>query len=369
MRLIHLSLLITAFCISLFPSIAVAADDINLGIVAPVTGAFAPLGYQIVKGAQLAVHDINSKSGINNKKIKLVIQDDGDCNPARAAAASKKLIFRDHVKALIGYPCAGAAMAGAAVAIELKTLMISFATLPILTRPDRPILRMIGRQDHLAEFTANFVQINLKGKKIGAVFPANLPTFNKELQTALKARGIKLARTETYDLNKKTLPKWSHQLDAIIIPGSVAANMKNIFAAKAQLIIPTTMVSSTLANLLKEKNAVVISNPGPDFFDAGSIARRAGFEQPNRSGYAIYAYSAIQLFAALARRSRGDYSGPLLADMARKSATDTAIGKLMFNQRGDIPHWHFAAYGVASGPNVCKSPQCPQYAQCRPCPK
>jgi len=115
---------------------------------------------------------------------------------------------------------------------------------------------------------------------------------------------------------------------------------------------------------------VVISNPAPSYFaGAAAVTRRAGFENPLTSGYAIYAYAAVQVFAQLARETRSNFSGAALVAAARRQPVATAIGQLPFDERGEIKNWHFAAYARSADPDVCKSPKCKDYKQCEPCSK
>ncbi|MFU0504208.1 ABC transporter substrate-binding protein [Pseudaminobacter sp. NGMCC 1.201702] len=77
------------------------AEDINIGVNMPLTGAFAASGDYVTNGAKIAVEEINAKGGVLGKKLNLVIEDNKS-NPTEAAAVTEKLIVRDKVPVLLG---------------------------------------------------------------------------------------------------------------------------------------------------------------------------------------------------------------------------------------------------------------------------
>jgi branched-chain amino acid transport system substrate-binding protein len=50
-------------------------DEIEIGVVTPLTGKGATLGKPMVEGMELAISEINSQGGINGKQLKLHIED------------------------------------------------------------------------------------------------------------------------------------------------------------------------------------------------------------------------------------------------------------------------------------------------------
>lgn len=77
------------------------ADDINIGVNMPLTGAFAASGDYVTNGAKIAVEEINAKGGVLGRKLNLIIEDNKS-NPTEAAAVTEKLIVRDQVPVLLG---------------------------------------------------------------------------------------------------------------------------------------------------------------------------------------------------------------------------------------------------------------------------
>lgn len=53
-----------------------APDGFNIGLIAPLTGEQAAFGNHCLYATQLAIHEINSKGGINAQPVKLCVMDD-----------------------------------------------------------------------------------------------------------------------------------------------------------------------------------------------------------------------------------------------------------------------------------------------------
>ncbi|MCU1352547.1 MAG: hypothetical protein JWM05_1756 [Acidimicrobiales bacterium] len=74
-----------------------------LGAALPQTGKLAQLGPPMIKGAQMAVRDINLAGGVNGKPMKLIVGDDGGgANDDVAKATVDKFINNDKVDGIVG---------------------------------------------------------------------------------------------------------------------------------------------------------------------------------------------------------------------------------------------------------------------------
>src|ERR1700754_5180114 len=78
-----------------------AQETIKVGVIQPLTGAFAASGNYVANGAKIAADEINAKGGVLGKKLELVIEDNKS-NPTEAAAVAEKLIVRDKVPVMMG---------------------------------------------------------------------------------------------------------------------------------------------------------------------------------------------------------------------------------------------------------------------------
>ncbi len=75
-----------------FPGVA-QADTVKVGLMAPLTGAFASEGEDMRKLVGLLVEEVNKAGGINGKTVELVVEDDGS-TPRSAANAANRLVAK-----------------------------------------------------------------------------------------------------------------------------------------------------------------------------------------------------------------------------------------------------------------------------------
>lgn len=102
---------------------AVAAQTIKIGVIQPLTGAFAAAGTDVTNGAKIAVDEINSKGGVLGKKLELIIED-SKSNPTEASSVAEKLMVRDKVPVLMGASGSNATLAVMPKLMEYKVPML-----------------------------------------------------------------------------------------------------------------------------------------------------------------------------------------------------------------------------------------------------
>src|SRR3546814_2770803 len=76
----------------------------------PLTGSASLWGYPINNGAIALYKYTNAHGGINGRQLEIV-DEDAACDPAKAVAAVKKLIYLDHVFIIHGGTCSAAVFA------------------------------------------------------------------------------------------------------------------------------------------------------------------------------------------------------------------------------------------------------------------
>ncbi len=89
-----------ALILCLAANVAMAADTIKIGLMAPLTGAWASEGQEMKQIIDLLVEEVNAKGGILGMQVELIAEDDGG-DPKTAALAAQKLSTQDIV-AVIG---------------------------------------------------------------------------------------------------------------------------------------------------------------------------------------------------------------------------------------------------------------------------
>src|SRR5262249_56247153 len=94
---------------------------IKIGMHDPLTGTYAAEGDSEVKGAKMALAEINAKGGMLGRKVDLVIEDD-NANAGLAAQKAHKLVQQDKCAFLMGAVSSATALSVNQVAHDKKTL-------------------------------------------------------------------------------------------------------------------------------------------------------------------------------------------------------------------------------------------------------
>lgn len=158
------SLLLAGAC--LIGGNALAADqgltetEILIGDVEPLTGPPALLGVAASIGRKIAIAEANNAGGINGRKIRYVIEDDGYVT-ARTIQGARKLIDVDKVFAMLGLSGSGQSIAVMPV-LEKAGIptVIDVAPVKFLWEPPRKNVFVVGQSYeegiiHLVSYLAN----------------------------------------------------------------------------------------------------------------------------------------------------------------------------------------------------------------------
>ena len=115
---LYLLLLFTAGCSS------PPNDPVKIGVVLPLSGPFQIYGEQGLKGAKLAVEQINAAGGVlDGRSLELIVRDN-QTNPTLAVQQSRELIQTENVFALMGPVSSAARFAMSEVAEQHKTPLL-----------------------------------------------------------------------------------------------------------------------------------------------------------------------------------------------------------------------------------------------------
>jgi branched-chain amino acid transport system substrate-binding protein len=109
--------------------------NVSFGVLAPLTGAQATRGQDLVDGAKLAVADLNVRGGVLGQKVALVTYDDR-CDAADARTGAEALKGGKAVGA-VGGICATAARAAARELGTAKPFLVTSANSPSIVSAKR----------------------------------------------------------------------------------------------------------------------------------------------------------------------------------------------------------------------------------------
>ncbi|RJF95449.1 ABC transporter substrate-binding protein [Noviherbaspirillum saxi] len=80
----------------------VTDKEIVLGVITDLSGAVAQYGKESRNGMQMKVDEINAQGGVNGRKLRLVVEDNG-YDPKKAVLATQKLVTGEKVFAVLGH--------------------------------------------------------------------------------------------------------------------------------------------------------------------------------------------------------------------------------------------------------------------------
>jgi len=117
----------------------VSKDEIVLGTIQDLSGPLAGFGKQARAGMQLAVAEINEQGGVNGRKLKLLVEDDG-YDPKKSVLAAQKLVNQDKIFIMVGH--IGTAQNLAAMPVQFEKNVVNFFPITAAREMYEPLDRL-----------------------------------------------------------------------------------------------------------------------------------------------------------------------------------------------------------------------------------
>ena len=289
--------------------VGVSSDRILIGQAAVFSGPAAQLGIQVRNGILSYFNYVNERGGVNGRKLELVTEDDG-YDPARAPAASRKLIEEKKVFALMGYVGTPTGVAHLPVVTQAKVPLVGMFTGAEALRV--PFNRYVFhvRASYYDE-TEKIVEqvVSTGGKRISVFYQDDAygQAGLKGVEIAMTKRGLKINSLGAFERNTlkvenavKTIN--ASQPDAVVMIGAYAAcaafikQMKAI-GSGATFYNVSFVGSKALANALgKEGVGVAISQVVPFPWGSAVPVVREYETLSAKSGYKEYDFGAMEGF-------------------------------------------------------------------------
>jgi branched-chain amino acid transport system substrate-binding protein len=158
------------------------AGEIVVGEYGSLTGGQATFGQSTHNGIMLAVDEINTAGGVNNRKFRVITEDD-QSKSEEAANAVTKLISQNNVIAVLGEVASSASLAAAPICQSNKVPMITpSSTNERVTGIGDYIFRMCFIDPYQGEAMANYLS-----KQAGMNSAAVLVDVKSDYSTGLAA--------------------------------------------------------------------------------------------------------------------------------------------------------------------------------------
>ncbi len=348
MRKLITATMLTAIAALFGMSAAIA--DITIAVAGPMTGQYASFGEQMKRGAEMAVEDINAAGGVAGQKLRLSIGDDA-CDPKQAVAVANKFAS-DGVVFVAGHFCSGSSIPASQVYEEENILQISPAsTNPKLTEEGGPnVFRTCGRDDQQGTVAGNFLADTYPGKKIAVLHDKT--AYGKgladETKKQLNKRGFKEAMYEAYTAGEKDYSALVSKMkgasiDVFYLGGYHTEAGLMIRQAReqgynVQLVSGDALVTDEFWKITGNagEGTLMTFSPDPRKNPAATPVvkkfRDTGYEP---EGYTLYTYGAIQAWVQ-AVNIAGTTDTTKVSDALRNNEFDTVLGKIGFDDKGDV---------------------------------
>ena len=204
-----------------------AAEPVKVGFFMSITGRDASFGEASLRGARLAVDEINAAGGVLGRPLELVVEDNRS-QAGESATAAKKLIARDRVVALIGECSSARTLEAAPVAQAAGVPLVTPAsTNPKVTETGDAVFRVCFIDPFQGDVLATFARQRLNLKRAALLIDAGSPYsvgLADYFSRKFKALGGEIVATQKYagadtDYRAQLTSLRAAAPDAIFLPG------------------------------------------------------------------------------------------------------------------------------------------------------
>ena len=348
------------------------SDVIKIGVAGPLTGSQAKMGADIFNGVKLAVAQWNAKGGVLGKKIEIVGRDDEAKEPQAKTVAFE--LINAGVVGVIGHFNSGCTIPASEEYFRSKVPIITpSSTNPYVTdRKHWNIFRICGRDDAQGERAAQYAVEKLKVQR--AVVLHDKTAYGEGLAGCFKKAVEKLAKPGTVvyhggidksETNFKPLLSTIKETnpDSVFFggiydqAGLLVLQMRDMginipFISGDGVIDPEYLKTAgksadnsflTFPELLPFARGIYDKFPEARKFN-DEYAAKFGTPGP----YSLYAYDAANILISSIHKA-GTTDGEKLAEAIHTNEHNCCMGKIKFDDKGDILGSFYAIWTVKDG--------------------
>lgn len=328
------SLLLTTACLVAGPARAadpgITDTEILIGDVEPLTGPPALLGVAASLGHRIAIAEANAAGGINGRKIKYVLEDDGYVT-ARTIQGVKKVIDVDKVFAMIGISGSGQSIAVMPV-LEKSGIptVIDVAPVKHLWEPPRKNVFVVGQSyEEGIVHLVNFLTDKNPGKKWGLITQDDDYgiAVRDGFDSVVKAKKLNVVYSGNYKKGQQDF----------------SSDMLQLKESGAEVFLAGGIIAENIA-MMKEIEKLGIK-PATGIFWPGRVEPVLKLMGP--AGDGIYAVDYVEPFASPAGKAFLEKAKPLVSEaefkgINRYTMTGYAAAKVLIaaiERCGKQPTW------------------------------
>ncbi|WP_411505763.1 branched-chain amino acid ABC transporter substrate-binding protein [Brucella anthropi] len=319
-------------------SVLAQAEDMRIGLAAPLSGTFAPLGNQLAEGARVAA---------TAKGAELVISDDR-CDAEGGKAAAERFV-KENVRVATGFLCPEALEAALPVlAAGNIAVVVSGVSEPTLTErralAPLPVFRLATGLDKETQATGSFLGSLWRAQPFAIIDDGTIEGRERAARvlTNLKEQQLQPVFTDTYrpglDNQNALVARLRRAGATHVYVGGERDDIAAIGASAAVLNYPLTIAGGSLLEAAPgprplSQGTLMIAPPRPQDLSTAKPAidalRQAG---KLADAYAIIGYASAEIAADAIRRA--DAQKEPVIDMLRNQSFETVLGTIRFGGDG-----------------------------------
>lgn len=350
--------------------------EVVVYVAAPLSGFQANGGQTVLGGARLAAARLNRGGGVLGYAVKVVPMDDeSDSDVALAVAEEVRAAVAggQRVLGVIGHYNSGQTLAAMEVYKDLPLIVVTptASEVSITQRGYRNFFRVNANDAVQARVDADFLVDRLGARRVAVLH--NDTEYGvglaREIAAALARRGAEVVLTrqvaegqERYDAEVAAVQQAAP--DAIFYAG-YEIEAPYLRAALVQAGVTAPMLASDgafLAATIDEAGGaaegmyVSAFAPSPQSVaDPQWIKDYQAVEFRNPDTYSVNGFSALMVLAEGAARAKS-LDARQIADALRGATVETLVGRLTFDQQGDVANPTVYIFQVQGGAFVQVSP-------------
>lgn len=336
------------------------AETVKIAIAGPMSGSVAQYGDMVKAGALTAIEQINAAGGAGGNKLEVVLMDDA-CEPKQAVAVANRIVSQN-IRFVIGHVCSGSTIPASDIYENEGIVMVTpSATAPQLTENKKRkfIFRTIGRDDQQGPAAAQYIIGKVKPKKVAVLHDKQ--SYGQGIASSVKkdleAAKIPVAVFEGInagdsDYSAVITKLKSQGVDFVYFGGYHPEMGLLLRQAREQGVKATFMGPEGVGN----KDVTVIAGPSSegmlvtlpaDFSaDPANAALVKAFADKKRDAngpFQMPAYAAVKIIGDAIAGAKSTDPAKVAAYM-HKNAFTTPIGKVEYDERGDLKSFKFVVY-------------------------
>jgi branched-chain amino acid transport system substrate-binding protein len=344
-------------------------EVVKIGVAQPLTRGLAALGQDLVRGAQMAVDEINAAGGVNigGKHVKLaIVTADDESNNAAGDAAARRLVD-EGVEVAIADLNSGVSIHAAPIYAAAHVPQLAISTKPEYTRLGLPTTLRLVANDDLQSRALGSYAAQLPGVQHVAVVDDNTP-YGKGLADSAarviegQGRKIELRRSlddQTHEFSPLVAELAGARIDVIVTTLSdfqveaLAQQLARAGLSNMTIVGGDTIKTDRLAHATLPIRAVYATSAivEPKEFPGGKVFLEK-FRALHRSDPvygAHYAYDAVYLVADALQRDGSVDKDALLKTLKEFDGNCPMTNSMRFGPDGEQRYGAVSVYQWRAG--------------------